>query len=114
MADWKLTVRDGSDVTRLKFDDLDAALDAARVRIEEIADRPPLGNIKAIRYYEPEKLVKARIEISGKGLFSPPTAGVDVRGDNSLAGYAGGVSRKPLEGRTVAQVIHAMRETLDR
>ena len=114
MADWKLTVRDGSDVSRVKFDDLDAALDAARTRIEEITDRPPLGKVKAIREYEPEKLVKARVEISGKGFFSPPTAGVDIRGDNTLAGYTGGVSRKPIEGNTPAQVIHAMRETLSR
>jgi hypothetical protein len=114
MADWKLTVRDGSDVTRLKFDDLDAALEAARIRIEEITDRPPFGKVKAIRDYEPEKLVKARIEVSGKGFLSPPTAGVDVRGDNSLAGYVGGVSRKPIEGNTAAQVVHAMRETLSR
>jgi hypothetical protein len=114
MADWKLTIRDGSDVSRFRFDDLDAALDAARAGIEQVIDRPPLGTTKAIRDYEPVKLVKARIEISGKGLFSPPTAGVDVRGDNSLAGYTGGVSRKPIKGNTAAQVVEAMRETLSR
>jgi hypothetical protein len=112
MADWKLTVRNGSDVSRLKFDDLGAALDEARTRIEQITDHPPLRTVKAIRDYEPEKQVKARIEISGKGFFSPPTAGVDVRGDNSLVGYAGGVSRQPIEGQTAAQVVEAMRETL--
>jgi len=114
MADWKLTVRDGSDVSRLSFDDLDSALEEALSRIEQILDRPPLGTVKAIRDYEPEKLVKARIEVSGKGFFSPPTAGVDVRGDNSLLGYAGGVSRQPVEGQTAAQVVAAMRETLSR
>lgn len=114
MADWKLTIRDGSDVSRLKFDDLEAALEEARTRIEQICARPQLETVKAIRDYEPEKLVKARIEISGRGFISPPTAGVDVRGDNSLAGYSGGVSRKPLKGRTAAQVVEAMRETLSR
>jgi hypothetical protein len=114
MADWKLTVREGSDVSRQKFDDLDSALEAAQVWIEEITDRPGLGTVKAIRDYEPSKLVKARVEVSGKGLFSPPTAGVDVHGDNSLLGYAGGVSRKPLEGKTATQVVEAMREALSR
>ena len=114
MADWKLTVRDGSDVNRLRFDSLDAALAQARERIEAILSREPLDKVGAIRDYEPEKLVKARIEISGKGFLSPPTAGVDVRGDNTLLGFAGGVTRKPLEGRTTEQVIEAMRETLQR
>ncbi|MEX0620703.1 MAG: hypothetical protein WD181_03910 [Solirubrobacterales bacterium] len=113
MADWKLTVRDGSDVSRSKFDNLDAMLDEVRARIEQITARPPLGKVNAIRDYEPDKLVKARIEISGKGFFSPPTAGVDVRGDNSLVVYAGSVSRKPIEGRTAEQVVDAMRETLN-
>jgi hypothetical protein len=112
VADWKLTVRDGSDVRRLKFDDLDAALDAALAEIEQITGRAPVGEVKAIRDYEPEKQVRARIEISGKGFFSPPTAGVDVRGDNSLIGYAGGVSRQAIEGQTAKQVVEGMRETL--
>ena len=67
-----------------------------------------------IRDYEPEIQIKARLELSGKGLFSPPTAGVDVRGDNSLMAYSGSVARKPLEGDTTEQVIAAMRDTLMR
>lgn len=112
MAAWKLTIRDGSEVRRLKFDDLDAALEQARQTIDEVLDREPLGKVKAIRDYEPEIQVKARIEISGKGFFSPPTAGVDVRGDNSLVAYAGGVARKPLSGETSKQVVEAMRGAL--
>jgi hypothetical protein len=114
LADWKLTIRDGSDVSRLKFDDLDAALEAARVRIDEVLERRPLATVKAIRDYEPGKRVKARIEISGRGFLSPPTAGVDIRGDNTLLGFTGGVTRKPLDGRTSDQVIEAMRQTLQR
>jgi hypothetical protein len=114
MADWKLTVREGSNVQRQKFDDLDSALEAARARIEDITGLPELGTVKAIRDYEPAKLIKARLEVSGKGLFSPPTAGVDVHGDNSLLGYAGAVSRKPLEGKTASQVVEALREALSR
>jgi hypothetical protein len=114
MADWKLTVREGSDVDRQKFDDLDSALEAVRHRVEEITDRPGLGMVKAIRDYEPSKLIKARIEVSGKGFISPPTAGVDVHGDNSLLGYAGGVSRKPLDGKTVAEVVESLRKELTR
>jgi hypothetical protein len=114
LAAWKLTIRDGSQVSRLKFDNLDEALEQARQTIEQVLDREPLKKEKVIREYEPEVQVKARVEISGKGLFSPPTAGVDVRGDNSLVSYTGGVARKPLQGDTPKQVIEAMREALMR
>ncbi len=112
MAAWKLTIRDGPEVRRLKYEDLDEALSQVREKIDEVLGREPLDKLKMIRDYEPEVQVKARIEISGKGLLSPPTAGVDVRGDNSLVAYAGGVARKPLEGDTPKQVVLAMREAL--
>ena len=114
MASWKLTIRDGSDVSRLKYDDLESALEQARLKIDEVLDRDPLKKIKVLRDYEPEVQIKARVEVSGKGLFSPPTAGVDIRGDNSLVAYTGGVARRPLEAETSRQVIEAMRETLQR
>ncbi len=114
LANWKLTIRDGSDVSRLKYDDLDAALEEAQRKIDEVLGREPLKKLKVIRDYEPEIQVKARVEISGKGFFSPPTAGVDVRGDNSVVGYVGGVARKPLEGGNSKQVVEAMREALTR
>lgn len=114
MAAWKLTIRDGSDVSRLRYDDLEAALEEARLKIDEVLEREPLEKIKMIRDYEPEIQIKARVEISGKGLLSPPTAGVDIRGDNSLVAYSGGVARKPLQGGTSKQVIEAMRDTLRR
>jgi hypothetical protein len=112
LAAWKLTVREGSDVRRLKFDDLDEALEEMKSRIETIAASEPLGKINAIRDYEPETLIKARLEITGKGLVRPPTAGVDVRGDNSLVAFSGGVSRKELDGHTAAQAVASMREAL--
>jgi hypothetical protein len=112
LAAWKLTVREGSDVRRLKFDDLDEALAEVKSRIEAIAAGEPLGKINAIRDYEPEVLIKARLEVTGKGLVRPPTAGVDVRGDNSLVVFSGGVSRKELSGNTAAQAVVSMREAL--
>lgn len=107
-------MRNGSAVSRIKFGDLDQALDAAREQIEAISADPPMNAVSGIRDYDPKQLVKARIELTGKGFFSPPTAGVDVRGDNSLLGFSGGVSRKPLEGETAKQIVASMREALQR
>lgn len=105
-------MREGSDVRRLKFDDLDEALEEMKTRIEAIASGEPLNSISAIREYDPATLVKARLEVTGKGLIKPPTAGVDVRGDNSLVVFSGGVSRRELSGNTAAQAVASMREAL--
>ncbi len=109
MANWKLTIRHGSDVSRRSFDDLEDALDATRVAAEEVIAEGSLDTVKAIRDYEPSQIVNARLEISGKGLFRPPTAGIDIQGDLSLIPYAGGVRRRTLGGSTLPQAIKSLR-----
>ena len=114
MAAWKLTVRNGSTVQRQGFNDLDAALAEARRQTDAILAEGPMPPAKAFREYEPSQLVRARIEISGKGLLRPPTAGLDIQGDLSLTGFTGGVRRKPLEGDSVRQVFAEIREALEK
>ncbi|MGK2955986.1 MAG: hypothetical protein ACSLFI_10000 [Solirubrobacterales bacterium] len=113
MAKWKLTVRYGSDVSRQSFDDLDSAIAEAEARTEEILADGPLETVKAFRDYEPDQLVKARIEISGKGLFSPPTAGLDIQGDGGMLAYRGGVTRKPIEAESRRQIFAGIRQALE-
>ena len=114
MAAWKMTVREGSNVSRTNFDDLDSAITAAREKAAEILTGQPMKAVKAIRDYEPAQLVRARIEISGKGLISPPTAGVDIQGDLTLTGFTGGIRRKPLEGDSLREVFREIREALEK
>ncbi|HRV59666.1 MAG: hypothetical protein KDB54_11605 [Solirubrobacterales bacterium] len=109
MANWKLTIRHGSDVSRQSFDDLDDALGAARKAADEVMDEGPLDSVSAIRDYEPAQIVNARIEISGKGFFSPPTAGIDIQGDLSVIPFAGGVKRQTLEGSTIPQAMKSLK-----
>ena len=47
-----------------------------------------------LRDFEPSKQVQARLEISGRGLLRPPTAGVDLRGDGSLVAFSGSLARR--------------------
>ena len=96
MSAWKLTVRHGPDVSRQRFDDLDAALDQARSRVEELRAEGPLERVSMLRDFEPSAQVQARLEISGKGLLRPPTAGVDLRGDGSLIAFSGSMAREEL------------------
>ncbi len=49
-----------------------------------------------LRDFEPSAQVQARLEISGKGLLHPPTAGVDLRGDGSLIAFSGSMAREKL------------------
>ena len=97
MSAWKLTVRHGSEVSRQRFDDLDAAVEQARREIEELRAEGPLEKVSMLRDFEPEARVHARLEISGKGLLRPPTAGVDLRGDGSLIAFSGSLAREELE-----------------
>lgn len=97
MPAWKLTVRHGSDVTRLGFDELGAAIEAMRARADEIRAEGPLDSVSTLRDFGPADLVHARLEISGKGLLRPPTAGVDIHGDGSVLPFRGGVRREALE-----------------
>lgn len=113
MAKWKVTVRIDSDVSRQGFDDLDSAMAAAEAAADEALADGPLKTVKAFRDYTPDQLVKARIEVSGKGLFSPPTAGVDIQGDGGMLAFRGGVVRKPLEAKSRKQVFAAIRQALE-
>ena len=76
---------------------------------------PALKTVKAIRDYPPENQVKSRVEITGKGFFRPPGGGIDVRGDNSLRGFSGGVSRRVLPGvRDLDGILDRLEQQLRR
>lgn len=112
MAAWKVTVRNGSDVSRSGFDDLDQAIAEARRQTDMIRSEGPMAPVKAIRDYEPDQLIRARIEISGKGFLKAPTAGVDIHGDLSLTGFTGGVRREAFATDSEREIFARIREAL--
>ena len=112
MSAWKLTVRHGSDVARQEFDDLETALAEARRRAEEIRSEGPLDQVSMLRSFEPEERVHARLEISGRGLLRPPTAGIDLMGDGRLVPFRGGIRRRELRLRRGGDELDAVREAL--
>ncbi len=112
-ARWKVTVRYGSDVSREGYESLDEAMAALEKSALEVLDDDPLKTVTAFRDYTPDQLVKARIEISGKGVVRPPTAGLDIQGDGELRPFRGGVLRKPLEAKGRKQVFAAIRQALE-
>lgn len=112
MAAWKLTVRDGADVEHERFDDLDEAVQRMRERALGIRSEGPVGAVRSLRDYEPGDQVRARLQISGKGLLRKPVAGVDVRGDGTFAPFRGGIGREELDPSGYETPFDAVRETL--
>ncbi len=113
MPRWKLTVRHGSDVDHAQFDDLGEAVAAMRERALAIRSAGPAQPVRSLRDYEPGDQVNARLQLSGRGLFRKPTAGVDVRGDGTFVPFKGGVVREELDPAHHDTPFDLVRETLE-
>ncbi|HEX5762380.1 MAG TPA: hypothetical protein VFY04_04585 [Solirubrobacterales bacterium] len=115
MAEWKLTIRNGSKVSHASFEDLDEAVAEMRRRALEIrAAAPPAKTVSALREFKPEDQVRARLQISGRGLLRKPVAGVDVRGDGAFVPFRGGIGRQELDPTDYDTPFDLVRETLGR
>jgi hypothetical protein len=113
MAAWKLTVRNGSEVSHEAFDDLDEAIAEMRQRALDIRAEGPVKAVSALRDFSPGDQVKARLQLSGRGLRKP-AAGVDVRGDGAFMPFRGGVRREELDPTEYETPFDLVRETLER
>ena len=71
-----------------------------------------LRKVSAIRTFEPDERVQARIEISAGRMRRRREAGVDVMGDGSLVPYLGGISKQRLESAGDEAAFDAVREAL--
>ena len=95
---YKVTVRQGPQVSREKFEDLGEAVAAMERRVKDIRSEGPLKPRKVFRDYDPGVQVAGRVEISTGGLMrGGQSAGVDVMGDGTLVAYRGGVRREELD-----------------
>ena len=110
---WKLTVRHGSDVDHQSFDDLGEAVAAMRERALAIRSERPVRPVRSLRDYAPGEQVHARLQLSGRGLFRKPVAGVDVRGDGTFVPFRGGVVREELDPTHHDTPFDLVRETLE-
>ncbi len=109
---WKLTVRDGSDVSRQSFEELGEAVAAMRERALGIRAEGPVRAVSALRDFAPADQVHARLQISGGRWPRRVVAGVDVRGDGAFMPFRGGVRREELDPSGYDTPFDAVRETL--
>jgi hypothetical protein len=112
MAAWKLTVRNGPEVSHASFDDLGEAVAAMREKALEIRAGGPARPVSALRDFAPGDQVMARLQLRGRGLVRKPVAGVDVRGDGTFMPYRGGVRREELDPTDYDTPFELVRETL--
>jgi hypothetical protein len=110
---WKLTVRDGPDVSHQGFDDLDEAVTAMREQAMRIRAQGPAQAVKSLRDFAPADQVRARLQLSGRGFLRKPVAGVDVRGDGTFMPFRGGVGRVELDPTRHETPFDLVRETLE-
>jgi hypothetical protein len=114
LGGWKLTVRDGSDVSHTNFEELGEAVAAMRERAMEIRAGGPAEKVSALREFAPGDQVRARLQLSGKGWLRKPIAGVDVRGDGTFVAFTGRVAREELDPTDFDTPFEVVRGALER
>src|SRR5262249_37336073 len=91
---WKVTVRIGPDVEKVRADTLDEALDAVELHGRAASNTERRGTVDTrVRRYEAGDQVAARVELTGRGV----AVGVDVRGDGGVQAWTGRLRRRPIE-----------------
>jgi hypothetical protein len=106
-------VRVGSEVEHLTFEDLEEAVGAMRRRALEIRAQAPPKTASLLGTYAPADQVQARLQLTGRGLWRKPVAGVDVRGDGEFVPFSGGVGREELDPSGHGTPFDLVRETLE-
>ena len=110
---YTVTIRNGPRVERERFASLEEALGRLRDRMENLSPvRRRTVDVK-VQQFEPQAQVAVRGEVSGPGLFSRVTGGVDVRGDGSAEAYTGRVTRRLVEQRAGETPYDALRRALE-
>jgi hypothetical protein len=111
---WRLTVRIGPQVERLRFPALGDALDALEARALELARDAPLRAVDVkFKRFDPIAQVAARLELAGPERLIPRVrAGLDVRGDGSTEAYLGRITREVVEQHNGESSYQALRRAL--
>ena len=110
MSAWRVTVRTGPKVERVRAATLDEALDALEfhARAAATAERRRAVDMR-FRRYEPADQVAARAELRGPGRVR---AGIDVRGDGAVEAWTGRVRRARVDPQDGDSPYEALRSKL--
>jgi hypothetical protein len=91
---WRVTVRIGPKVEKLRADTPEEALDAVELNARAASNTERRETVDMrVRRYEAGDQVAGRVELNGPGV----AVGVDVRGDGGIQAWSGRWRRRPLE-----------------
>ena len=106
---WRVTVRNGPKVERLRAATLADALDLLEAETRVVATTTRRGTIDVrVRRFEPGDQVAARTELRGPGV----RVGFDVRGDGDVQAWTGRVRRRLVEPEGGDTPYEALRRAL--
>jgi hypothetical protein len=110
MSAYKLTIRAGPKIERVKAETLDEALDALELhaRAASNTERLPAVDLR-VRRYEPGDQVMVRAELRGPGV----SGGVDVLGDGAVSAWTGRIRRRPVDPEDGQSPYEALRAALN-
>lgn len=111
---WTVTVRASARVERMRFSELEPALDELVSRAKALSSAAPKQPLNVrVKTYEPVQQVFGRVELAGpQRLWPRVRAGMDVRGDGSVEAYVGRVRRELIEQRKGETPFEALRRAL--
>ena len=111
MSGWRVTVRSGPKVEKLRAATPAEALELLETEARAAAATTRRGRIDArIRTFEPEDQVATRAELRGPRV----RAGIDVRGDGSVQAWTGRLRREALEPAPGEDAYAALRRLVER
>jgi len=91
---WRVTVRDGPRVEKLRAAGLEEALDVVEREGRVLSAGPGRQAVELrSRKFTPQQQVAGRVELAGPGV----RAGIDVRGDGAAEAWTGRVRRQVIE-----------------
>jgi hypothetical protein len=106
---WRIVVRDGPRVEKLRAAALEEALDLVEREGRVLAAGPGRQTVDLrARSITPQQQVAGRVELRGPGVH----AGVDVRGDGAAEAWTGRVRRRVIEQERRESPYDALRRVL--
>ena len=106
---WRITVRDGPRVEKLKAGSVEEALDLVEREGRVLSAGPGRRSVELrARTFTPQRQVAGRVELVGHGV----RAGIDVRGDGAAEAWTGRVQRRVIEQRARETPYDALRRVV--
>ena len=91
---WRITVRDGPRVEKLRAEALEEALDLVEREGRVLSNGPKRRTVSLrAKEFTPQQQVAGRVELAGPRV----RAGIDVRGDGAAEAWTGRVRRRVIE-----------------